>query len=238
MTRSFIQYAFDLLSMSTIQDVSRLLGVSGNCIKRIHKMKLSTLYKTISLREVKYLSVDEFAVKKGHEYMTVFSDITTGRIVHAVEGRSMSDIEPFLFRLKREAKHLQAIARDMSLSYIGAVEKVLPHVDIVFDHFHVDALLNKALDEVRKQQMENLNQKEEQVLKGNRFLLLKNYNNLDSEGKNRLESILQANEPLFKAYTLKEQFHLFWNQESLKKGWVFLDQWIEDALGTGIKSKR
>lgn len=235
MTRSFIQYAFDLLSMSTIQDVSRLLGVSWNCIKRIHKMKLSTLYKTISLREVKYLSVDEFAVKKGHEYMTVFSDITTGRIVHAVEGRSMSDIEPFLFRLKREAKHLQAIAMDMSLSYIGAVEKVLPHVDIVFDHFHVDALLNKALDEVRKQQMENLNQKEEQVLKGNRFLLLKNYNNLDSEGKNRLETILQANEPLFKAYTLKEQFHLFWKQESVKKAWVFLSQWIEDARGTGIK---
>jgi len=198
-------------------------------------MKLSILYKRISLSEVRYLSVDEFAIKKGHKYMTVFSDIATGRIIYAVEGRSREDIEPFLLRLKREAKHLQAIAMDMSLSYKGAVEKVLPHVDIVFDHFHVDALLNKALDEVRKEQMENLNHREEKALKGNRFILLKNYNNLDSEGKNRLQAILEANEPLFRAYTLKEQFHLFWKQDSLKKAWIFLDQWIEDARSTGIK---
>ncbi len=235
MTRSLIQYAFDLLSISTILDVSRLLGVSWNVIKRIHKMKLERLYRKIPLEEVRYISVDEFAVKKGHEYMTVFSDIESGRIIHAIEGRKVEDISPFLVELNKKAKNLKAIAMDMSVPYISAVQQFLPRIDIVFDHFHVNALMNKALDDVRKEQQQNLNQSGEKALKGNRFLLLKNYENLEPEFKDRLEAILQINEPLFKAYALKEQFHLFWRQESLAKAWVFLDQWITDAMATGIR---
>jgi transposase len=235
MTRALIQYAFDLLSISTIQDVSRLLGISWNVIKKIHKMKLLKLYKKIDITEVKYLSVDEFAIKKGHEYMTVFSDIESGRIVHAVEGRKIDDITPFLLKLKKKAKKLRAIAMDMSVSYISAAEQFLPGIDIVFDHFHVNALMNKTLDEIRKEQQQKLNHREEKVLKGNRFLLLKNYENLEPEFKNRLEAILEVNEPLFKAYTLKEQFRLFWRQDSFRKAWVFLDQWISDAQNTGIR---
>ncbi len=64
---------------------------------------------------------------------------------------------------------------------------------------------------------------------------MKNYNDLQPELKNRLEAILRANEPLFKAHALKEQFHLFWIQESLQKAWIFLDKWISDGIATGIK---
>jgi transposase len=234
MTVAFIQFAFDLLSMSTVQDVSRLLGVSWNVVKRIHKMKLKKLYKKIDLKDVKYISVDEFAIKKGHEYMSVFTDIESGRIIHAVEGRTVNDITPFLLRLKKEARNLKAIAMDMSVAYITATTEILPEIDIVFDHFHVNALMNKALDEVRKEQQENVNEKEQKVLKGQRFLLLRNYKDLQPEFKDRVEAILQVNEPLFKAYVLKEQLSLFWEQKTLKDAWIFLDQWICDAIETGI----
>ena len=235
MTRPLIRYTFDLLSISTIKDASRLLGISWNVIKKIHKMKLEKLYRKIDIKQIKYLNVDEFAIKKGHKYMTVFSDVESGRIVHAVEGRKIKDITPFLLGLRRKAKKLKAIAMDMSVPYISAVEQFLPEIDIVFDHFHVNALMNKALDGIRKEQQKNLNQQEEKVLKGNRFLLLKNYENLEPEFKNRLEAILEANDPLFKAYALKEQFRLFWTQDFVRKAWIFLDQWISDAQNTGIK---
>jgi transposase len=235
MTRSLIRYAFDLLSISTIQGVSQLLGISWNVIKKIHKMKLGKLYKKIDITKVKYLSVDEFAIKKGHEYMTVFSDVESGRIVHAVEGRKIEDITPFLLKLKSQAKNLKAIAMDMSVSYISAVKSILPGLDIVFDHFHVNALMNKTLDEIRREQQQNLNQDEEKVLKGNRFLFLRNYEDLEPEFKDRLEAVLQINEPLFKAHALKEQFRLFWRQNSAQKAWIFLDQWISDAQATGIR---
>jgi len=235
MTKQLIQYIFDLLGICTIQDISRFLGISWNVIKKIHKMKLEKLYKKISLKDIKYISVDEFAIRKGHEYMSTFTDIEFGRVIYAVEGRKIEDITPFLLKLKNEAKNLKAIAMDMSVSYISAVQKVLPKIDIVFDHFHINALINKTLDEVRKEQQLNLNKKEQKVLKGQRFLFLKNYESLEPQSKDRLETILRINEPLFKAHSLKEQFRSFWIQESLQKAWIFLDQWISDALESGVK---
>ena len=44
--------------------------------------------------------MDEFSIKKGHKYMTVFLDLRTGRIIYACEGRSIEKIEPFLQKLK------------------------------------------------------------------------------------------------------------------------------------------
>lgn len=235
MTRSFIQYAFDLLGMCTVQDVSRYLGISWNVVKSIHKLKLKALYKKIPLENVRYISLDEFAIKKGHDYMSVFSDIESGRVLHGIEGRKMEDILPFLLKLKKEAKNLKAIAMDMSVPYISAVRSALPEIDIVFDHFHVNGLMNKALDDIRKERYESLNQEEEKVLKGNRFLLLRKYESLNAESKRRLEMILAANEPLFKAHALKEQFRLFWKFSSPEEASDFLDKWIFDGLDSGVK---
>ena len=102
---------------------------------------------------------------------------------------------------------------DMSQCYYPAVQEFLPNVDVVFDHFHITAILNKAVDEIRKDQQQILNEETDfKTLKGNRFLLLKNYENLGSDEKSRLETLLKANEPLFLAHSLKEQFHLFWQK--------------------------
>lgn len=235
MTKAFMQYAFDLLSIMTIKDATKVLGVSWNVAKLLHKMKLTKLYKKISIKNVRYISMDEFAIRKGHTYMTVFTDIESGRIIFAVEGRRKEDIEPFLQELKKKAKNLQAIAMDMSTSYIPAVQETLPGIDIVFDHFHVNAIMNKALDEIRKEEQAKLNEEEKKVLKGNRFLFLSNYENLIEEKKGKLEAILQINAPLFKAHCLKEQFRGFWDLSSREEAEKFLDQWSFDAVSSGVK---
>lgn len=81
---------------------------------------------------------------------------------------------------------------DMSGSYASAVQEILPKVDRVFDHFHVDALINKALDEIRRQQQNKLEGSLTKIIKGKRFLLLKNYTNLDQKGKAGLQELLDA----------------------------------------------
>src|SRR5438128_1270302 len=73
MSRSFILTALDLLSFSTIKSVAEYLRVGWDCIKDLHKDKLQILYGSISLKDLEYISVDEFAIAKGHEYMTVFT---------------------------------------------------------------------------------------------------------------------------------------------------------------------
>jgi len=232
MVRSMIAHVVDLLHFSTLLDVSRFLKISWNVIKRIHKEKLATLYKTIPLE---YITVDEFSIRKGHEYMTVFTDLQTGRIIHAVEGRTIEVVAPFFKRLAKYAPKLKAIAMDMSKSYYPAAQEFLPHVDVVFDHFHVTALLNKAIDEVRKDQQKNLNETDAKLLKGSRFLFLTNYDNLSLENQTRLEALLAVNKPLFVAHSLKEQFQLFWEKGSVEEAEHFLVHWGIDALATGLK---
>jgi len=233
--RSFALTVLDLLSFGTIRAVAHYLGVGWDLVKEIHKSKLSRTYKSIPLEEINYIGVDEFSIKKGHEYMTIFTDLESGRIVHAVCGRAKEDIRPFLEKLGKKGKNLKAIAMDMSGAYYNAVREVLPGVDIVFDHYHVTALVNQALDELRRDQQKELDELGKKTLKGSRFLLLRNYDDLTVGRKERLHNLLSANEPLFTAHCMKEQLRLFWEQPDSESARHFLDTWCKDARQSGIK---
>ena len=94
---------------------------------------------------------------------------------------------------------------DMSPAYISAVQENLSHADIVFDHFHVVKLFNEKLTILRRDLYHELRgTMQKQVLKGVRWLLLKNPENLDEEKseKERLQEALKLNEPLATAYYL------------------------------------
>lgn len=230
MVKSFIQYILDLIILGSILSVARFLNVSWDLVKDIHKNHLKSKYKRIPFKKLRYLSVDEFSIKKGHKYMTIFIDIETGRIIHAIEGRTKEDLMLFLQKLASRAINLQAIAMDMSLPYFSAISQALPKIDIVFDHFHVTALINKALDEIRKSQQKNKN-----IIKGQRFLLLRNYSDLDSDEKSRLNLLLKINSSLFKAHALKEQFRMFWAQPTIHEAARFFLIWYWEVRLTGIK---
>ena len=76
-----------------------------------------------------------------------------------------------------------------------------------------------------------------EVLKGTRWLLLKNPENLDEEKdeKRRLNEALKLNEPLATAYYLKDDLRRFWDQPGKRFATIFLDGWIRRAEASGIK---
>ncbi len=87
----------------------------------------------------------------------------------------------------------------MSKAYISSVLQNLPGTPIVFDHFHVVRLMNEKLSKIRRALHSELSKAgEKSVLKGARWILLKNPENLDpnSNEKQRLEEALELNEPL------------------------------------------
>lgn len=124
---------------------------------------------------------------------------------------------------------------DMSQSYIPAAREYLPEVDIVFDRFHVMALMNRALDEVRRDQCRKLEDEKKQALKGTRFLLLRNYATLSTDQIEQVNTLFSINTPLFLAHALKEQLRLFWEMGSISKAAQFLMNWIEGVRCTNIK---
>jgi transposase len=235
MVRAFVEYVLGLIAIGTILGVARFLGVGWDLVKSIHKEHLKKKYREIPFVELEFLSIDEFSIRKGHNYMTIIVDIRTGRIIHAVEGRSKHAVTAFLKELAEKATNLKAIAMDMSGPFASAVQSILPRVDIVFDHFHVDALINKALDEIRRQQQNSLERSSKRVVKGKRFLLLRNYDKLDKVAQEGLKALFEINTPLFIAHTLKEQFRLFWEQPTLEKASSFLIRWLWDIFESGLE---
>lgn len=233
-TISFERYVLKMMQFATIKHVSQFLDVSWGLIKNIHKAYLKEKYKSIDFETIQYIGVDEFSIRKGHEYMTIFINLKTGEIIHAVEGKSMECVTPFILELKEKAVHLKAIAMDMNAAYASVTEKYLPNVDVVFDRFHVVALLNTAIDEIRRDQQAKCNGVGLKVIKGMRFLLLSNYEQLDPKKQDSLQCLLEVNAPIAIAHTMKEQIRLFWMKPTLQEGCKFLGWWIIDAIETGI----
>ena len=234
-TRRFAQFAIDLVHWMTVLGVARVLKVGWDLVKDIHKEHLKSKYQAPPLKDLKYLGIDEFSIRKGRSYMSIFVDLQSGRILHAVEGNAGKDIVPFLKVLRRKAPNLKAIAMDMSTAFSSAVEEHLPGVAIVFDRYHVSALMNKGIEDLRREQQSQLDEEGQKVLKGTRFLLLKNYETLDQEKQTRLAQLLQANAPLLTIHTMKEQFREFWEKDSIEQAIPFLDAWCTDAEKSGIK---
>src|SRR5437870_1406849 len=106
---------------------------------------------------------------------------------------------------RRTRAKIQAVATDMSAAYIRAVRDNLPKAVHVFDHFHVIKLFNEKLSALRRELYQQASRADErQILKGTRWLLLKNPENLD-EGRDeqqRLAEALRLNKPLATAYYL------------------------------------
>ena len=126
---------------------------------------------------------------------------------------------------------------DMSPSYISAVSKHLPGAAIVFDHFHLIKMFNDKLSDLRRDLQREAQETEKNTLKGTRWLLLKNPENLKEEFKEKehLEKALQLNKPLATAYYLKEDLRQLWSQKSKNKASKFLDDWVIKAKGSDIK---
>ena len=234
MTVAYVNYTLSLVKFGTIQAVAKFLGIQWKTVRNIHKQHLQKKYKKVNYKKLCYISMDEFSIKKGHKYMTVFLDLRSGRIIYACEGRSIENIEPFLQTLKKRAHNLKAIAMDLSPTYISAVKNILPNVAIVFDRFHVVKLHNDMMDELRKTERAKCLQEGLEIGKGDRFLFLKNFENLDMNQKEKLQKLLEINKVLATAYALKEQFRTFWDKGSRKEASRFLFEWILTAILSDI----
>jgi transposase len=238
-TKSFERYALELSRSMTIRDVALHLNVGWDLIKDIQKRDLSRRYAKPKLKHLRYIAIDEIAVAKGHRYLTVVMDLENGAVVFVGDGKGADALKPFWKRLRPSKAKIEAVAMDMSRAYWGAVLTHLPKAKIVFDHFHVIKLFNEKLSNLRRALSNEATEvQHREVLKGTRWLLLKNAEDLDEEKdeKQRLKEALALNEPLAIAYYMKEDLRRFWQQPGKSFATTFLDGWIRRAQASGIKA--
>lgn len=239
-TKQFEVYLESMLSRMTIQDAVEMFGISWNSVCEIDIRRLKKLSQP-SLNQLKRLAIDEVYLGKLHKFVTLVIDLDTRAVVSVAPGRGQAGLQGFFLRLKRANAKVQAVATDMAGGYITAVLKYLPGTLLVFDHFHVIKLMNEKLTMLRRQLYNELkNGPGREVLKGVRWLLLKNPENLrlnnPADEKRRLEEALKLNEPLAAAYYLKEELRQFWNQKSILAAEQFLLDWCRRANSTNIRA--
>jgi len=235
--RQFERCVLDLSAHMTIQGVAQHFGVSWDVVKDIQKRYLKRKFSRPRLKGLKKIAIDEIYVGKKRKFLTIVMDLETGAVVFVGEGKSAAALEPFWKRLKSTKRRIEAVAIDMSRAYIQAVTTNLPNAVLVFDHFHVIKLFNEKLTDMRRKLYRELTDLlHKDVLKGIRWLLLKNPENLNDkrDERQRLEEALRLNQPLACAYYLKEDLRQIWNQPDKATAEAVLKDWIRRAEASGI----
>jgi transposase len=235
-TKTFERYALELCRNMTILDVARHLGVSWGTVKDIQKRNLQKRFSRPRLKSLKLIAIDEISIGKGQGFLTIVLDLETGVVVFVGDGKGADALLPFWKSLKRSKAKVEAVAMDMSRAYISAVSDNLPRAAIVFDHFHVIKLFNDKLSGLRRELYRQANHKDKMVIKGTRWLLLKNPENLNNKKKEpeRLEQALALNRPLATAYYMKEDLRRLWSCGNKQQAESFLFDWVMRAWASGI----
>ena len=237
-TTSFERYALELSRRMTIRDVAVHLDVGWDVIKEIQKRDLSRRFARPKLKHLRRIAIDEIAVAQGHRSLTVVLDLESGAVVFVGDGKGADALKPFWKRLRPSKAKIEAVAMDMSKAYREAVSTHLHEAKIVFDRFHVVKLFNEKLTQLRRDlHREATEVLHKEVLKGTRWLLLKNPENLDEkrDERRRLEEALALNKSLAVAYYMKEDLRQFWEQPGKRFATAFLNDWLKRAEVSGIK---
>jgi transposase len=106
-------------------------------------------------------------------------NLDTGEVIFVGLGNGEDALIPFWEFLGNRKKRIETVAIDMGAAFREAVRDNIPQAIMVFDHFHVVKLMDGRIDRLRRSVFRNATDDEKDVIRGSRYLLLKNPENLD-----------------------------------------------------------
>ncbi len=233
-TRALARCAIGLRSEMTIKAVADHLGLYWDTVKEIEKTHLQKKHARIDLSETTAIGIDEVYIgRKG--FLTIVRDLTTGAVLFIGDGKSGDSLAPFAKRLKRSACQISTVAVDLANSFTAWVTENLPEATIVYDRFHVVKLMNDKLNAVRRKTMNKLETDDKKILKGQRFTLLKNEENLSERAENDLKKIRETYSDLGEMSLMKECLrNIYAIAEWEEEARLGFTRWCALAQETGI----
>jgi transposase len=169
------------------------------------------------------VAIDETAVRRGHNYITLFVDIDHARVVFVTEGKDAERVAAFTTDLAAHGGDLKAVAEvciDMSPGFIKGTADSLPKAAVAFDKFHAVKIINEAVDQVRRTE-----RRVHKPLPGTRYIWLRNPSNLSERQRATLESLPLRHLKTARAYQIRLAFQELYEQPSTETGTVFLKRW-------------
>jgi transposase len=211
-----------------VNKVSQIIKVDDNKLWRMMYYYTEAARHQEDYSDVNKLGVDETSKTKGHDYVSLFVDLVKKRTIFVAEGKGSETMTSFAKDFKEHhgnPDNITDVSIDMSPAFIRGVEENLHNATITFDKYHIMKIINTVVDEVRKDEA-----KQQNFLRGQKYLFLRNRQNLtESQLKalQSIESMPRLNLKTVKAYHIRENFQEIYKEEtregfekSLKK-WYF-----------------
>jgi len=185
------------------------------------------------LSGIEAIGVDEIQWQSGQKYLTLVYQISgIKRLLWVAEDRTEQSLRRFFELLADNVrKRIRFVASDMWRPYLNVIAEQIPKALHVLDRFHIMQNMNKAIDEVRREEVAKLKRDGyEPVLKHARWCLLKRPENLTDHQATRLADLMTYNLKSVRAQLLREEFQWFWEYASA--GWAgkFLDSWCTRTM--------
>ena len=185
------------------------------------------------------IGIDEIQCQRGQRYLTLVYQIDAGcrRLLWIGKGHTEKTLQGFFDLLGDTLRPtLRYVCSDMWSAYLKVVAERAGYAWHVLDRFHVMANMNKAIDEIRRDEARQLKADGyQQILKHSRWCLLKRRANLTAKQVLKLTELLKYNLKSVRAYLLREDFQRFWTYQSPTWAQKFLRQWCTRAMRSRLE---
>lgn len=237
-TKRFALYVGRKCRTMTVQDVARDLKLDWHTVKALDREYMEEQLRRVPVAAPGVIGIDEVSLRKGHTYRIIVSDLERRRpIWYGGDDRSKESLDRFYQWLgAKKGRKIRLAVMDMWKAFEKSTRNNVSHAAILYDKFHVMRHLGEALDTVRKMEYARLCGKDRSYIKGQKYTLLSNKENLTLDGRNALKKLLKANKRLHTAYLLKESFGQLWSYRT--EGWArrFFDHWKDSLKWQRLKS--
>lgn len=241
-TKAFEEQCAWLAVQTSRTAVAHLMRVAWRSVGRmLRRVSDERLIGIDLLDGLERIGIDELSYRKGHKYVTVVIDHDSGRLLWMAPGRDRATVHAFFDALGEErSRMLKLVSADAASWINNVVEERAPQAELCMDPFHVVQWATAALDTVRRSVWNDLRRsgdaKQAPPLKGARWALWRSPENLSSRQQETLSWVAKLNEPLYRAYLLKEGLRSVFQEKSFQKAKVRLDSWLAWACRCRIEA--
>lgn len=222
-TLLFEALLMSMLAAMPVRTVARMVGEHDTRLWRVLHHYVDQARARADASAVTRVAIDETAARRGHDYVTLFVDIDHTRVLFAAEGKDAGTIAAFADDLAAhggDAEAVDEVCIDMSPAFIKGTAEHLPNAAVTFDRFHAVKIVNDAVDQVRRAE-----QKRQSMLRGTRYIWLRNPANLSDRQRATLDSLPTRHLETARAYRIRLAFQDLYDQASVEAGAGFLKRW-------------
>lgn len=234
-TLLFEALVLQLASHMPVHRVGKIIKESDAKIWNVLEKYVDNALLMNDYSDLQAVGMDETSKKKGHDYITLFVDLLKKRTIFVAEGKDHDTVREFsedLVAHNGAPETIKDVSCDMSPAFIKGVQDYLPNAEITFDKFHIMKIINKAVDDVRRQEVSA-----NPILKESKYVLLKNEHNLTVKQQKKREelSMPKLNLKSIRALHIRENFQEIYKAKTDDDFEMLLNTWFFWATHSRIE---